>query len=168
MTHSLHVNLPLFFFSTSGSGGIRTWDLQRERQAIYQLSYPATYSLLFKIHLRAFSGISFLSFDFTGFCMVYSGPCLKGHSRKDTPLEKTQVLRQQVLWMYVMLPLIQGHLSNKEGIVWQKECIPGYMYIITCIYILCPHLYCVHMGSLFSPAWLIYQNTGSYYYFIVR
>ncbi len=36
-----HVNLPLFFF-TSGSGGIRTRDLQRERQALYQLSYPAT------------------------------------------------------------------------------------------------------------------------------
>ncbi len=36
-----HVNLPLFFF-TSGSGGIRTQDLQRERQALYQLSYPAT------------------------------------------------------------------------------------------------------------------------------
>ncbi len=36
-----HVNLPLFFF-TSRSGGIRIRDLQRERQALYQLSYPAT------------------------------------------------------------------------------------------------------------------------------
>ncbi len=33
-----HMNLPLFFF-TSGSGGIRTRDLQRVTQALYQLSY---------------------------------------------------------------------------------------------------------------------------------
>ncbi len=36
--------------------------------------------------------------------------------------QKTQIVLQRVLWIYVILPLAKGCLSNKDRIVWQKEC----------------------------------------------
>ncbi len=47
-------------------------------------------------------------------------PLLKDTLYRGHPSRKDTNSWQQVLWMHVMLPLIKGHLSNKDTIIGRK------------------------------------------------
>ncbi len=70
----------------------------------------------------------FYTKDEYGINRIYSGPSLEGH-----PSRKDPNSWQQVAWMHVMLPLTKEHLSNKDKIVWQKEC--SYLTRVTVVLI---------------------------------
>ncbi len=54
---------------------------------------------------------------------IHSGPSLKRHPCQRTPSSLIRIYRiiwQQVLWMPLILPLTEEHLSNEDRIIWQK------------------------------------------------